>query len=256
MKINIPNSLSFVKEFFKADSKYLAKLGGFTDGSYIVDYRSVLLSNYLISGGVGSNVRFESDFKLINKDVKLVFIDPTTSKIRMFIRAIYHFFKKGQSGYYSLSEFFNYLQINNHATNIYKYLGKQYTIDSVCDDLQIAGRFFLKLDIEGFEYDLLDSIVTKKDKIEGICIEFHDLSKSDNARLLEKFVRQLDFSIVNLSVNELSMNDFGQPDIIEISFVPKVEVSWPKKYDESYYLQNCNLLSGEAIVIDHDSLLQ
>lgn len=256
MKIDIPNSLIFVKEFFKADSKFLAKLGGYTDGSYVVDYRSVLLSNCLISGGVGSNVRFESDFKLINKEVKLVFIDPTTSKIRMFIRAIYHFFKKGQSGYYSLSEFFNYLRIKNHATSIYKYLGKQYTIKSVCDDLQLAGRFFLKLDIEGFEYELLDSIVNQKEKIEGICIEFHDLSKLDNIRLLEKFVRQLDFSIVSLSVNELSLNDFGQPDIIEISFIPKIKVSWPKKYDESYYLQNCNLFNGEVVVIDYDSLLQ
>lgn len=256
MKIDIPSSLVFVKEYFKADSKYLAKLGGYTDGSYVVDYRSVLSSNYLISGGVGSNVRFESDFKLINKDLKLVFIDPTTSKIRMFIRAIFHFFKKGQSGYYSLGEFCNYLQINKHATSIYKYLGKQYTIESVCEDLQITDRFFLKLDIEGFEYELLDSIVKKKDKIEGICIEFHYLSKSENARLLENFVRQLDFSIINISINELSVNNFGQPDIIEMSFVPKIEISWPKKYDESYYLQNCNLLCGEAVVIDYDSLLQ
>lgn len=256
MKIEIPQSLKFINEYFKADSKYLAKLGGYIDGAYIVDYRSILCSKYLISGGVGSNVRFESDFKLINKDLKIIFIDPTTSKIRMLIRALYHFFKNGQSGFYSLSEFFNYLDIRKHAKHIYKYLGKQYTISALCDDLSITDRFFLKLDIEGFEYDLLDSIVEKKDKIDGICIEFHDLNNPGNVLMLENFVRKLDFYIIGICINELAMTDSGQPDIIEISLSPKTKINWPHDSDESYYLQNCNSLTGETIVFNSNSLFQ
>ncbi|MEN9337593.1 MAG: hypothetical protein RLZZ500_2580 [Bacteroidota bacterium] len=253
MKIEIPNNLKFLQEFLNVDSKYLAKLGGYIDGSYIVDYRSVLSSKYLISGGVGSNVRFESDFRLINKEVKIVFVDPTTSIIRMFIRSIYHFFKRSQNGFYSLGELFNYFDVKKHATHKYKYLGKQYTINTVCQELSITDRFFLKLDIEGFEYELLDSILDLKDKIEGICIEFHDLNKKDNVDMLETFVRKLDFNIIGVCINELAISDSGVPHIIEISFSPKKEINWPTDSDESYYLQNSNTFKGEAVVFNYRS---
>lgn len=255
MKIDLPTHLSFIKDYYKSDSKYLVKLGGFIDGSYIVDYRSVLSAKYLISGGVGSNVRFESDFRLINKNLLIVFVDPTTSLLRMFTRAIYHFFKSDQSGYYSLGEVFNYLGLRKFATHIYKYLGKFYNITSLCTELAIKDRFFLKLDIEGAEYELLNSIVENKGRIYGICIEFHDLNNKDNILLMKDFVRKLDFNILSVSINELSMNEFAEPNIIEVSFSPKIDMKWPGSLDESYYLQSCNTQKGETIVFNYKSII-
>ena len=64
------------------------------------------MSQIFISGGVGSDVRFESDFYEINHDVKVVLIDLNVSVAKMFFRPFYLFLKPNESGFRSLSEVF------------------------------------------------------------------------------------------------------------------------------------------------------
>jgi hypothetical protein len=125
----------------------------------------------------------------------------------------------------------------------------------LCTERAITERFFLKLDIEGAEYELLNSIVENKNRIDGICIEFHDLNKIENLLLLKEFVRQLDFNILSVSINELSINESAEPNIIEVSFSPKIGIKWPRELDESYYLQSCNTQKGETIVFNYKSMI-
>ena len=40
------------------------------------------------------------------------------------------------------------------------------------------SNIFFKIDIEGSEYELLDSILLMQDNIVGLAIEFHDLNKN------------------------------------------------------------------------------
>jgi hypothetical protein len=251
VKIDIPKELEFLREYFTEDNIYQVKLGGFKDGGYVSDYRSILNSDILISGGVGSNVRFESDFYEINNKLKVILIDPTVSILRMFVRSFYHFTRKEQSGFRSLSEVFNYLYFKNKSTLIKKYLNTDFNISSLLNKFSCKkNSVFLKLDIEGFEFELLDNIILNKQYFTGVCIEFHNLEIFENYSKLNSFVKALEFQILNISVNEVCLNKDGFPSVLEISFLPKSDNNWPKSFNKEYYLQNSNALNTEMVILD------
>jgi len=248
--IQIPTELNFLKSYTIYDYPYQVKLGGYKDGGYVTDFRLVLQTQLLLSGGVGSNVRFESDFFEINNDIKVIMVDPTVSIFRMFLRAFYHFFKINQSGFKSLSEVFNFLYFKNKSELIRKYLDNTFTISQILENYNCdKSSVFIKLDIEGFEYELLSSMLDQKEYFTGICIEFHSLEKVSNQHKLEKFLRDLDFNIINISVNETCLLENDFPSILEISLVPKGLNQHFVDFNSSYYLQSSNGFNGKTIVL-------
>lgn len=255
MKIDLPYNLSFIQQHFSNHHKYLVKLGGFKDGAYVANYFSLMESKILICGGVGSNVRFESDFFDINQQVNIVLVDPTVSVVRMIARGFYHFIKKGQSGYRSLSEVLNYLFLIRQGKLIKKYLGNLFTINDILFKVnrQLDDRsIFIKLDIEGAEYDLLQNIIDLKKKITGVSIEFHDLHDFKNIEKLKKFLDELEFSIVHISVNEVCLTNGNYPSVLEISLAPNDQLcpsSEEEKYYEEMYLQASNTLDHELVYL-------
>lgn len=255
MKIDLPYNLSFIQQHFSNHHKYLVKLGGFKDGAYVADYFSLKESKILISGGVGSNVRFESDFFDINKQVNIVLVDLTVSVVRMIARGFYHFIKKGQSGYRSLSEVLNYLFFIRQGRLIKKYLGNLFTINDILFKVnrQLDIRsIFIKLDIEGAEYDLLQNITDLKKNITGVCIEFHDLHKIENIEKLKKLLAEHEFLIVHISVNEVCLTNGNYPSVLDISLAPNDQVSSfseEENYYEELYLQASNTLDHELIYL-------
>jgi len=252
MKIQIPENLSFIKKHFSGPNQYLVKLGGFKDGGYVADYFSLIKSKVLISGGVGSNVRFESDFYDINQSIKIVLVDPTVSVIRMIVRGFYHFAKKGQSGFRSLSEVMNYFFLIQYAKLIKKYLGTSFGVNEVLAEMKLnlsETDVFIKLDIEGAEYDLLNNIVQIKQNLTGVCIEFHDLHHAGNRDKLMNFLEDLNFFIVHVSVNEVCVTNSSYPSVLEISLVPRTTVgeNGQKLEADELYLQASNTLDHELI---------
>jgi hypothetical protein len=254
MIIEIPNKLSFLKQYIKSNN-YCAKLGGYKDGGYVVDYRAVLASDILVSGGVGSNVRFESDFLDIrNGSTHLILIDPTISIFRMITRGFYHFLKKEQSGFRSFSEVFNFFYLRRKATIVGRYLGVDFNLSDVLNSelIKKSSHIFLKLDIEGSEYDLLDSINLNSTQITGICIEFHDLSSDNNIFKLKYFLEKLDFDIISISINEDTLSVDGYPEILEISLCPsKGTTSGLESVEKYLYLQNSNGLNSELLAFQY-----
>jgi hypothetical protein len=252
MKIQIPENLSFIKKHFSGPNQYLVKLGGFKDGGYVADYFSLIRSKVLISGGVGSNVRFESDFYDINQSVKIVLVDPTVSVIRMIIRGFYHFMKKGQSGFRSLSEVMNYFFLIQYSKLIKKYLGSNFGIQEILSGMNLnttERNIFVKLDIEGAEYDLLDNIIALKENLTGVCIEFHDLHQEQNRVNLQQFLEQLQFTIVHVSVNEVCVTGNNYPSVLEISLAPKTTIAnaSDQQTPDELYLQASNTFDNELI---------
>jgi hypothetical protein len=49
----------------------------------------------------------------------------------------------------------------------------------------------LKLDIEGFEYEVIDSFLNDKIEVNQICVEFHHFYKDINKRKTKKTIRKL-----------------------------------------------------------------
>lgn len=80
-----------------------------------------------------------------------------------------------------------------------------------------ARRVFLKVDIEGAEYGLLDSITQLSDQLAGLVIEFHDCPQHIDA--VCRFVSSFDLALVHVHANNYGgVTPEGLPEVMELAF--------------------------------------
>jgi hypothetical protein len=225
----------------------LCRVGGFRDGGYVIPYSSIINSDYLISGGIGSNARYELDVCDINPNLKVIAYDKSFSKVRIMLRVFYHFFKK--RGYkQTLIESLSSIIINQKHIIIKDFITKSNDLYKILNDNKISNKNILvKLDIEGSEYEILESILSVESKITSLSIEFHSLEKNKNLKFLEDFINKTKLQLVFISINETSIVD-KIPSIIELSFTSNKYLEdekqylqascFPGKYELEYFSKN------------------
>ena len=91
------------------------------------------------------------------------------------------------------------------------------------DDMPI----FLKVDIEGYEYQILDEIIACSDSLSGLVIEFHAVS--ENREKIEKFLDQISLKLIHIHPNNNRLDEEGDPKAIELSFSKS-----PKKLGDQF----------------------
>ena len=83
-----------------------------------------------------------------------------------------------------------------------------------------GGDFFLKMDIEGNEYRVLDDIIENQNNMLGLVIEFHDCDLMQNK--INEFIENVDLDLVHIHINNfcsIAKNDF--PTVLELTFSSK-----------------------------------
>jgi hypothetical protein len=204
-------------------SEGLVRLGSEGDGGYIVSERDILASDFLLSLGVNDNWSFEKDF-LRMKPVTLHAYDGSIN-FRIFFerfamtllrlpgpRTILNSLKI----MWEYKKFFSDQRV--HFQKFVGYIsGKRYiTIEEIFRACP-SGNIFLKIDIEGFEYRVLDHLIKNQDRISGLVIEFHDIDLHWSR--IADFVNRFHLRIIYLNVNNFVplMKD-QTPTVLEISF--------------------------------------
>ena len=99
--------------------------------------------------------------------------------------------------------FRKFIGINNNKEGFY-------TLSSVLEDLEFKA-IFLKIDIEGSEYRILDSIISNHQKLSGLVIEFHDCDI--NLSKIEWFIKNFNLKLVHIHAN-----NHGLVDLEKIAF--------------------------------------
>ncbi len=102
------------------------------------------------------------------------------------------------------------------------------TLEEVILDCELDKDVFIKIDIEGDEYRVLDDLVKHADKIIGLVIEFHnsDIHHSQ----IEKFIKNFKLKIVHIHANNAGpLNKYGDPTILEVSFAKEPRKIGPLK---------------------------
>ena len=98
-------------------------------------------------------------------------------------------------------------------------------------------NIFLKIDIEGSEYRILDQIILHQNKINGFVIEFHSCDLHFDR--IEKFINNFDLDLVHIHINNYSnINQLSNPDVIELTFCKKKYSIKPKVENLNYPIKN------------------
>ena len=76
---------------------------------------------------------------------------------------------------------------------------------------------FFKIDIEGSEYRILDELITIKNKITGLVIEFHDVDL--HLSTIENFINNIGLKLIHIHPNNFGgLDKFGNPTLLELTF--------------------------------------
>ena len=234
---------AFIPSFFKHKRPSdLVRVGRANDGGYTISEKDIIETSHLISLGMDDDWSFESGFKLIN-EVPIFIYDRSISK-RFFLKRMIRSILRVEKQFILLKSIKTYLSYISFFQNEVKHIEKNVgldlagsiTMDNVFKETD-SNKIFLKIDIEGGEYRLLDSIIENQNRLTGMVMEFHDCDL--HIALIENFLSKFSLSLVNIHANNNGAidNRTGIPHALELSFSSQVVesnefCSYPNSIDQ------------------------
>jgi hypothetical protein len=227
----IPSSLSLLSPYIVDD---LIRVGRENDGGYVIPKSLIAETRVLVSLGVSDDWSFDQHFKKLNPKIHIHAYDYTISKTVFRNRIAFGLIKlltlKAPFGslthrintFRSYNKFFTG-KARHFEERIHNRIDRVYdvTLDRVFERTG-SEHNFLKIDIEGSEYRIINDVVKHADKIVGMVIEFHD---TDPLRaVFVEAIRTLQerFEIVHLHANNCGpVAGDGLPEVLELTFIKR-----------------------------------
>lgn len=240
ISINVPKRLTMLAPW-KAD---LIRLGAEGDGGYVIAHASLNEARGLISLGLAGEWSFDSDFLARRPNAEFLGVDRASGFLVhsvAAIRTLISYPPRFQSSWRSLRIALRFLRLvpplpfSSRRRFVRRWVRsrvvdrkRDISIGELLQSFAISESIFLKVDIEGGEYDLIPEIaaaINSNPKLfSGICIEFHSIGsrEADFVEAVQKL--QSEFRIIHLHANNCVdlVGDF--PDVIEVSFAPRLMV--------------------------------
>jgi hypothetical protein len=220
----------------------MIRLGRLNDGGYVISARCLNVTRHLISGGYGNDWSFEKSF-LQKSNLKSVIILDYSINYRILAFSIIREIRNGikqlkfpKRLIFCFKDLIKFILLRLNPKVSYlceKLIGfddvsdsRGMSLERLFSGINSPNGIFLKIDIEGSEYEVLDKLDLFSESLVGAVIEFHEVD-SNNMHFM-KLIQKLKqfFYIVNVHFNNYSMtNAQGFPTAIEISFIHKRFVS-------------------------------
>lgn len=225
------------------------RIGSIFDGGYILTFKTIGESDFLISGGLHYNLDFEYEFYKLNSNSKFVLIDGSLGIIKFFVGIIIRpwfllFFRR-----FNLNGFIDVLktiEVLIKKGYIKKFINNNYNITKIISSNKLVNKVgVLKLDIENSEYLILDDIIRNKESFSAILIEFHQTHTVENQIKIKNFYLNLGFECIDIAVNELGGFVNETPVVIEASFVNRNYIT-----NDIPYQNRANHPSKELVIIE------
>ena len=233
--LQIPLNLNFLQPTYLPD---LVRIGNRFDGGYIIPKSIIPKIECLLSFGIFNDWSFEAGIKNLNADICIHAYDHSISKSyflkRIFLETIKSIVLK--SNFKKLHEsFLTYLSYKSFFSGKNTHFQERIhnriehpsdaDIDRIFERLT-SNNIFLKMDIVGAEYRVIDDIMLRSDKILGFVIEFHD-TEPYRANFVSSIKSlQKEFTIVHLHANNFGgLAADGLPEVIEITFIKNFLIS-------------------------------
>jgi len=218
------------------------RLGRSRDGGYVVARSSVEEARALISLGLSSEWSFDSEFLATRRRIDYRAADRSSGFLVYafaFLRSIATAPLQLKAAGKLLVTALRFLllvppiQLKRRRRFFRKWVRvsvtdvkRDLTIHHMLESIGRKSGLFLKMDVEGGEYELLPAVLAiaeqEPDRFSGLCVEFHDMIRREEE--FHDIVRRMQqtFSIVHLHANNAVplTNDFL--DVLEISFARKL----------------------------------
>jgi len=221
--------------FFKPfSSSGLIRIGKDNDGGYLIEKNSMLESDMLITLGIDHDWSFEEEFFSITncvihsydgsvgplffiKKIKMRFKGLVTKPSQEYLEVSKYWFKLPLKFY----KFFNIIHNKKGPNHFEKFVGNKNGYIKLGDALKNipkkSNKIFLKIDIEGDEYYLLDEIIENSQLFTALVIEFHEVN--ENIIKIEDFINSFDLKLAHIHINNYgSVSNTGLPNVLELTF--------------------------------------
>tara|TARA_B100001250_G_C19762918_1_gene773352 strand:- start:538 stop:1320 length:783 start_codon:yes stop_codon:yes gene_type:complete len=235
---------SFLKPY-NIDIQNLVRIGPNTDGGYVIHKESINLTKKIITCGLSDDWKFEKNFKKLNRNCYIDAYDHTIDKdfwYKRFKKDIISFFLLKKLRLSKIIKIFDYLDYKKFFKNTNKHFlqkvvrqAKNDNEVSLTDLLTNEDAIFLKIDIEGDEYELLSDILKKSEKLISLVIEFHNLKS--NLDKIENFIKEnKNLKLIHIHANNFHQVDSNEnPNDIELTFVNFNKINVPLEKSKKYY---------------------
>ena len=218
-------SVTLKKAFSPNYSFPLVRLGRENDGGYMVDPRSVAAADRLLSLGLNDDWSFERAFRTKN-EVKIDVFDGNVDT-NFFLKNIWKAIpqiKEPSKLWRSIKSPLDYRKffkgtVKHHSLMIGYNAKKSLQLSKAVDQYFSLRneKIFAKIDIEGWEYRILEDLLNLAPRLTGLVIEFHDLDLHENIVL--DFIERLPMEICYCKPNNSGGRaEDGTPIVIEMSF--------------------------------------
>lgn len=203
---------------------HLIRVGRDHDGGYAICGDDLKRSDTLIGLGVERDWSFEADFVARN-DVPVLAFDASVGR-SVFLENVARNLVWPHRPQRFLRDLRTYRAYRRFFTGKRRHIEKFVDLDHGSRYISMdrvfaatdARRLFLKIDIEGSEYRVLDSILAHQDRITGLVVEFHDCDL--HLDRIRRFVAALELRVVHVHANNYGPVSpaLGIPTLLEITF--------------------------------------
>ena len=201
----------------------IIRLGSNHDGGYFVCPNAVTKSQNLIGIGIETNWEFEKEFLKINPKVKVTTYDGQTNIfliLKFFFKQILKILIFKINWDLLKRSFLNIFEYKYFLIKKLNFVNKNVGLLSGLSFKKIVEgkkNIFLKIDIEGSEYRILNQIINYKEMLTGLAIEFHDYDL--NKDRVHDFINEIEMELIHVHVNELGgISCDNTPIALEFSF--------------------------------------
>ena len=225
----------------------LVRIGNEHDGGYIVSRRQIEKTDIVLSFGIRDDWTFEDDFSK-RKDVKVYSYDYSTKDLpflsnKFTIKFVNAFLGTGYSilrlrpnrikhylgTFQRAKDFYNFFD-GKKRHFVPKFIGQyddeqNISFETIFNELGDTEdmSIFLKMDIECAEYSTLPKLIPFLDKLNGMAIEFHDLTRMamEFDELLDKFFTKFYVAHIHGCNFAGLIENTSIPSCLEMTFINK-----------------------------------
>ena len=233
MNISFGSAFSYLQPSLPQDA---LRVGNEGDGGYVVSKDSILEADLLLSFGMGEDISFEVEFNKLNPIASVCTFDHTVPlfDMKFLVRALVSSliskntssFLRKYTFYKDYHSFFSKSKKHKHARErvvLRHFRNEDRTIHEILDEYSEKKKIFIKIDIEGDEYKIIEELTSLDSKLCGLVIEFHDAGTR-----YEEFRRLVTSLNEFMTIDHFHINNFdglsksGFPEVVELTFSNKV----------------------------------